>query len=91
MFPTTIIFNPTYDFLNISGVDPANMAGMLFKVLVVAILVAYAFFAFFLYLRVRILSLTLETPSGGLTRYIALLHLLGVLGLAFLLCILLLF
>jgi hypothetical protein len=91
MFPTTVTFSPNYDFMSVLTVDPSNAAGILFKLLIAGVLIAYSFFALFLYLRIRILSLTLVTPNGGLIRYLALLHFLGVLGLAFLLCILLLF
>ncbi|PIY17860.1 hypothetical protein CO112_03865 [Candidatus Dojkabacteria bacterium CG_4_9_14_3_um_filter_150_Dojkabacteria_WS6_41_13] len=61
------------------------------KLVAAFFLVGYVFFAFFLYLRIRILSLTLTTPNSGLMRYLSLLHFFAVLGLALFLGLLLLF
>lgn len=78
--------NPTFfDF------DSSNLLMLFFKFAVAFFIAGYAFFSFFLYLRVRILSLTLTTPNALGVRSFALLHLFSVLGLAIFLGLLLLF
>lgn len=81
-----------FDITNFDVSDTANLFvtyGL--KFLIVVIGAMYVFFALFLYLRIRILSLTLSTPNSGIMRYVALLHFFGVLGLAIFLGLLLLF
>jgi hypothetical protein len=90
MFPT-MIPSSSLNVTSFLDFNAEGMVGILIKVLVGASLLAYIFFAFFLYLRVRILSITLSTPNAGAIRYLSLIHLLAVIGLAFMLGILLLF
>lgn len=87
MFPTTSLFDPSN--FSFSGGIPLVSTGI--KFVVAFFLVGYVFFALFLYLRIRILSLTLSTPNSGVMRYAALLHFFAVLGLALFLGLLLLF
>jgi len=47
------------------------------RVLILVVLVGYMFFSLFLYLRLRILSLTLQTQYAGFLRYASLLNLVG--------------
>jgi|GEM_PF-4071796 len=88
MFPTTNLFNNTIGTGMTNGI-PLVATGI--KLVAAFFLVGYVFFAFFLYLRIRILSLTLTTPNSGLMRYLSLLHFFAVLGLALFLGLLLLF
>ncbi|MFZ6022224.1 MAG: DUF5657 family protein [Patescibacteria group bacterium] len=89
MFPTTTMFSP--DLLNFQVTDGLPIVSVGLKLVIAFFLISYVFFALFLYLRVRILSLTLSTPNSGVMRYISLLHFFGVLGLALFLGLLLLF
>ncbi|MCC7303994.1 hypothetical protein IT418_01090 [bacterium] len=89
MFPTTNLFSPSLTQLRIETGLPIISTGM--KVATGVFLVGYVFFALFLYLRVRILSLTLTTPNSGIMRYVSLLHFFAVLALALFLGLLLLF
>lgn len=89
MFPTTNLFSP--NLTNFQSIDGLPIVSVGMKVVVAVFLLGYVFFALFLYLRVRILSLTLTTPNSGVMRYASLLHLLAVLALALFLGLLLLF
>lgn len=89
MFPTTNLFSP--DLTNFQFADGMPLVSVGLKLVVAFFLVSYVFFSLFLYLRIRILSLTLTTPNSGVMRYLSLLHFFGVLGLALFLGLLLLF
>ena len=89
MFPTTNLFSPDLTNFQFTAGMPLVSVGL--KLVVGFFLVAYVFFSLFLYLRIRILSLTLTTPNSGVMRYLSLLHFFGVLGLALFLGLLLLF
>jgi len=84
------LFDPT-KVGNISLLNGMPIVSIGLKLVVAALLLGYVFFALFLYLRVRILSLTLTTPNAGIIRYFSLLHFFAVLGLALFLGLLLLF
>jgi len=83
------LFNPDMTDFSIPEGLPFVAVGI--KMVAAVFLIGYVFFALFLYLRVRILSLTLSTPNSGVMRYFALLHFFAVLGLALFLGLLLLF
>lgn len=70
---------------------PDAFIGIAIKVLILIMLIMYGFFSLFLYLRVKILSNTLRTPTSSLVRYVAFLHLLAVIGIDVFLSLLLLF
>lgn len=89
MLRTTDLINT--DIMSFDFGDGFPIIAFGLKFVIAVFLIGYVFFSLFLYLRIRILSMTLTTPNSGLMRYISLLHFFAVLGLALFLGLLLLF